>query len=163
MDPQVLAFAAVAALLTITPGADMALVTKNALSGGRGAALQTTCGIVLGCMVWAAASALGIAALLSASATGFTALKLVGAAYLVVLGHSTLLPQFVSAGDPVLLKSLLLSGIHGLMGLAWLSGYAWLVTSAGDVLRRPRVRRALDRVTGSVLVALGARLAAERR
>ena len=49
------------------------------------------------------------------------------------------------------------------MGLAWLSSYAWLVTSAGDVLRRPDVRRALDRVTGSVLVALGVRLAADRR
>ena len=212
MDAQVLTFAAVAALLTVTPGADMALVTRNALSGGRSAALQTTCGILLGCMAWAAASALGIAALLGASATGFTALKIVGAAYLVLLGlrtiwrarragaparspseaerpgrgalgssafrqgvltnllnpkiavfYSTLLPQFISVGDPVLLKSLLLSGIHGLMGLAWLSSYAWLVTSAGDVLRRPDVRRALDRVTGSVLVALGVRLAADRR
>ena len=42
----------------------------------------------------------------------------------------------------------------------WLSGYAWAVARAGDVLRRPRIRRALDRVTGVVLVAFGLRLAA---
>ena len=199
----ILTFTGVAALLTITPGADMALVTRSALRGGRGAAFATTLGVVTGVTAWAAASALGIAALLAASATGFTALKLVGAGYLVFLGlqaiwgtrrgapapvwaerqgapfrqglvtnllnpkiavfYSTFLPQFIVDGDPVLLKSLLLAGIHSVMGLVWLSGYAWAVTRAGDFLRRPRARRLLDRLTGSVLIALGVRLALERR
>lgn len=205
----ILAFAGIAALLTITPGPDMALVTENALAGGRRAALTTTFGIVTGIMAWAAASAVGVAALLAASAAAFTALKLAGAAYLVFLGlqgiwrarlgaasgepgldardewvegsafqqglltnllnpkiavfYTTLLPQFIVPGDPVLLKSLLLAGIHNLMGLLWLTGYATLVTRSGDVLRRPRVKRALDRLTGGVLIALGVRLATEKR
>ena len=45
----------------------------------------------------------------------------------------------------------------------WLSGYAVAVARAGEVLRRERVRRALDAVTGAVLVAFGIRLATERR
>ena len=44
------------------------------------------------------------------------------------------------------------------MTLAWLSAYAAAVARAGDLLRRSRVRRALDAVTGTVLVALGVRL-----
>ena len=209
MDGQVLAFAGVAALLTITPGADMALVTRNALAGGRRAALFTTFGINAGLFAWAALSAVGLAAVLSASAEAYTTLRVVGAAYLVYLGiqairsagrepdrecpeagdaarsgrsrafrqglltnllnpkiavfYSTLLPQFVSPGDPVVLKSLLLAAIHNLMGLVWLSAYAHAVTRSRDLLSRPRVRRGLDRLTGAVLVGLGARLALERR
>ncbi len=204
---SILAFTAVAALLTITPGADMALVTRNALAGGRLVALATAVGIVTGCLAWAAASALGVSAILAASTTAFTVLKLVGAAYLVILGlqtvwgarpsapprederagtsgrrgpafrqglltnvlnpkialfYGTLLPQFVVPGDPVLAKSLLLAAIHAALGLVWLSFYAWLVTTTGDWLRTPRIRRRLDRVTGSVLVALGLRIALER-
>ena len=49
------------------------------------------------------------------------------------------------------------------MTFVWLTGYAFAVAKAGGVLRRPRVRRALDRVTGAVLVAFGLRLAAESR
>jgi threonine/homoserine/homoserine lactone efflux protein len=63
----------------------------------------------------------------------------------------------------VLAKSVLLAAIHNVMGLAWLSAYAWLVARAGDVLRRPSVKRLLDRITGSVLVVLGVRLAAAGR
>lgn len=81
----------------------------------------------------------------------------------IAVFYTTLLPQFIVSGDPVLLKSLLLAGIHSLMGLVWLTGYATLVRRARDVLRRPRVRRALDRLTGSVLIALGVRLASEQR
>jgi RhtB (resistance to homoserine/threonine) family protein len=210
VDPKFLAFLGVAALLTITPGADMALVTRNALLSGRRAAFLTTLGINAGCFTWGVASAVGIAALLAASTEAFTALKVVGAAYLVYLGvrtiwdargmrspvgaeapvpghrpagawafrqglttnllnpkiavfYTTFLPQFMNPGDPVLAKSVLLAGIHSLMGLAWLTAYAYAVTRAGDVLRRPSVRRWLDRVTGSVLVALGVRLGLERR
>ena len=49
------------------------------------------------------------------------------------------------------------------MTLVWLTGYAFAVAKAGDVLRRPRIRRAIDAVTGAVLVAFGLRLAAESR
>jgi len=49
------------------------------------------------------------------------------------------------------------------MTFAWLTGYAVAVAKAGGVLRRPRIRRWLDRVTGAVLVAFGLRLAAESR
>jgi threonine/homoserine/homoserine lactone efflux protein len=77
--------------------------------------------------------------------------------------YSTFLPQFLVPGRSVLLQSLALATLHNLMGLAWLPSYASLVVKAGDFLRRSRVRRTLDRITGVVLVGLGIRLALERR
>ena len=71
---------------------------------------------------------------------------------------TSLLPQFGSSFASLVALGL---GFCSLTFL-WLSGYAWAVARAGDVLRRPRIRRALDRVTGVVLVAFGLRLAAER-
>ena len=81
----------------------------------------------------------------------------------VAIFYLTFLPQFISPGQPVLRRSLLLASIHIAMGFAWLSGYAWFVDRLGAVLTRPRVKVWLERVTGGVLVALGARLAWERR
>ena len=72
---------------------------------------------------------------------------------------TSLLPQFGSSFAALVALGL---GFCSLTFL-WLSGYAWAVARAGDVLRRPRIRRALDRVTGVVLVAFGLRLAVERR
>ena len=74
-----------------------------------------------------------------------------------------LLPQFVSPGKPVLEPFLLLGGLFVLMTVVWLCSYALLAARASAVLGRPRVRAALDRVTGVVLVGLGVRLALERR
>ena len=74
-----------------------------------------------------------------------------------------LLPQFVSPGKPVLEPFLLLGGLFVLMTVVWLCGYALLAARASAVLGRPRVRAALDRVTGVVLIGLGVRLALERR
>ena len=51
----------------------------------------------------------------------------------------------------------------GVAGLVWLTGYAWLLDRAVTAFKSSRVRRALDALTGTVLVALGLRLAAERR
>ena len=67
----------------------MAVVTRSALDQGWRAAVRTTLGINVGLLVCALAAALGIAALVAASATAFTALKLVGAAYLVFIGVQT--------------------------------------------------------------------------
>ena len=72
---------------------------------------------------------------------------------------SSLLPQF-GASFPALLG---LGLLFCALTLAWLSAYALAVDRAGDVLRRPRVRRAIDAVCGTVLVALGIRLAATDR
>ena len=70
----------------------------------------------------------------------------------------SLLPQFAASFPAALLLGLVFCSLT----FAWLMGYAFAVARAGDVLRRPRIRRALDRVTGAVLVGLGLRLAAER-
>jgi RhtB (resistance to homoserine/threonine) family protein len=86
VDSRLIAFIGVAALLTIAPGPDMALVLRNALRGGRPTVVPTAAGIATGCIVWGAASSLGVAALLAASAQLYQALKLVGAAYLIFLG-----------------------------------------------------------------------------
>lgn len=81
-----LSFAVVAALLTITPGLDTALVLRSALVQGRRLAIATSMGIIAGAFVWGIAAAVGLAALLRASEGAFIALKLVGAAYMVWLG-----------------------------------------------------------------------------
>jgi len=49
------------------------------------------------------------------------------------------------------------------MTLGWLTGYALVVARVGDVLRRHRVRRTMQTITGLALVGLGLRLATERR
>src|SRR6476620_11789094 len=85
------AFVGVAALVIVTPGPDTALTVRNALLGGRGAGVATAVGVALGLAVWTAAASAGLAALLVASEPAFVAVKLAGAAYLVLLGAQTLL------------------------------------------------------------------------
>jgi len=243
-DPRLFAFIGVAALLTILPGADMALVTRNVLTIGRRRTMLTIAGICAGCVIHATASALGISAILATSATAYNVVKTIGAAYLVWIGiqsirrhpqerspgghpearsltrhpeersltrhpeersdegstrldyspsrasrslaslrmtsfrqgfltnvlnpkvaifYLTFLPQFISPGEPVLARSLLLAAIHIAMGFVWLSAYAWFIDRLGAVLTRPAVKAWLERVTGALLIALGLRLAWERR
>ncbi len=71
---------------------------------------------------------------------------------------TSLLPQFGSSFASLLALGLLFCSLT----LIWLSAYAVAVARAGDVLRRPAIRRAFDAVLGAVLVALGVRLAADR-
>jgi threonine/homoserine/homoserine lactone efflux protein len=200
---DVIAFIGVAALVVVLPGPDMALVLQNGLARGRRAAIETALGISAGLLVWAVAAALGIAALLHASAPAFTLLKLAGAGYLVWLGlnalrdawrgrpvvsgrrrktspfrqgllsnllnpkialvFTTLIPQFVDAGDPAVTQTLLLAAIFIGMGLVWLTSYALLVAKVGALLERSAIRRLLNAVTGAALTALGVRLAATDR
>jgi threonine/homoserine/homoserine lactone efflux protein len=249
------AFLLVACLIVITPGPDMAMVTKNALDGGRRAALLTALGTVTGLLVWMAASAVGIVAVLRTSAVVFTVVKLCGAAYLLILGaqallaarrpapspltadgpatggqvadgpisdgpaagspaasgraaagpaagrwaairrrlrgrrpprlltgppwrqgllcnllnpkiavlFTSLIPQFVAPGQSAPLQAAVLAGIFVAITLVWLTGYAFAASAAQQVLRRGRVQRAMRAITGTALVGLGVRLAAETR
>ncbi len=204
LDPRLVAFVGVAAVLTILPGADMALVMRNVLLLGRPRTMLTIAGIACGCVIHATASALGMSAILATSATAFTVMKTAGAAYLVWIGvqsfrsrdavtasapskatrgtapfaqgfltnvlnpkvaifYLTFLPQFIAPGAPVLRRSLFLAGIHIAMGVVWLSAYAWFIERLGTVLARPNVKAWLERATGGLLIALGVRLAWDRR
>ncbi|MET0272251.1 MAG: LysE family translocator [Phenylobacterium sp.] len=85
------AYVVAAGLLTVTPGLDTALVLRTAAVEGAKRAALAALGISLGCLVWGAAVALGLGALLGASTLAFTLLKWAGAAYLVWLGLKLLL------------------------------------------------------------------------
>jgi threonine/homoserine/homoserine lactone efflux protein len=210
MVTELATFAGVCAVVIMTPGPDTALTIRNTLLGGRRTGIATALGVGLGQAVWTVAASAGIAALLVASELAFQLVKLLGAAYLVVLGlHSlydalrrrgtsyddsperrtvrreavrkglrqglvsnlgnpkmavfflSLLPQFVTPGQASFAGFLLLGAVFALMTSVWLVAYALVVAKAGDLLRRSRVRRVLDGLTGAVLVALGVRLATE--
>jgi RhtB (resistance to homoserine/threonine) family protein len=88
-DPDVLAFAVIAAVLTVTPGVDTMLVLRNTIARGRRAGVTTSIGICTGLFLHATLSALGLSVILLRSAVAFEIVKLVGAAYLIYLGaHS---------------------------------------------------------------------------
>jgi len=99
IDSTLLAFAGVSLLLAVTPGPDMAVVTKNALAHGRRGVVLTTSGIALALVVWVTATAVGLSALLRTSGEVLFALKIVGAVYLGYLGIRTLLESRSRPGD----------------------------------------------------------------
>jgi threonine/homoserine/homoserine lactone efflux protein len=85
-----IAFVIAAALLTLSPGPDTALVLRNTLRGGRGDGWRTTLGICSGLVVHATLSSAGLSVILVRSAAAFVGVKLLGASYLVVLGIQSL-------------------------------------------------------------------------
>ena len=205
MVSHLAAFVVVSAVVIVTPGQDTALTIRNTMTGGRRGGIFTAMGVSTGQATWTVATSAGIGALIVASQPAFTALKLVGGAYLVFLGAQVLVsalrrdrePRATNAagsrpkprrafrqgllsnlGNPKMLAfftSLLPQfgdSFAALLGfglafccltLVWLVAYSVAVARAGDLLRRPRVRRVLEGVTGIVLVSLGLRLAAARR
>ncbi|GAA2407798.1 LysE family translocator [Streptomyces glaucosporus] len=193
----------VLAVLTMVPGPDMAIVTKRAVSSGWQDGLRTVGGITGGLLVWGVLTVAGLAALLAASAAAYTAVKLAGAVYLILLGVQALvhsrrggaqdvgaLPD-APAGNPWrtglvgnvlnpkiavfytgLLPTLAPSGlsphtgmallvlVHAALTAVWLGGYVMLLARARAFFQRPAVRRAMDRVTGVVLIGFGLKVAA---
>ena len=81
----------------------------------------------------------------------------------VAIFYLAFLPQFINPSDPVLAKSLLLAGIHFMLGIVWLSLVTMFLGRVRGFLIRPRVQRTIDATTGAILIAFGARLAIERR
>ncbi|QKH39388.1 LysE family translocator [Achromobacter pestifer] len=206
-----LAFTLAAAILTVTPGMDSALVLRTAAVEGSRRALMAGLGVAAGCLVWGAVAAFGLGSLLLVSTLAYDALRLCAALYLFYLGvkllwgtrpgkqaapgaappapaaaasaggwfvrgcltnalnpkigifYITFLPQFIPAGADVLRFSLLLAGIHAVLGILW---FAVLVAATRPLARwlsRPAVMRGLDRMTGAVFIAFGLKLALEKR
>ena len=202
-----LAFLGVCLLVICTPGPDTALTIRNSIISGRRGGLLTAAGIAAGQMLWTLAASVGIAGLLQASQPAFTALKIIGWVYLVLLGIQSilaavrgrpsheqrrvrsklgqwsalrqglvsnlanpkmaafflsLLPQFVSpSAGSSFVPFALLGLLFCLMTFGWLSIYTLAIHRLGGSLQRSRVRRALEAVTGTVLVGLGVRLAVD--
>jgi threonine/homoserine/homoserine lactone efflux protein len=81
----------------------------------------------------------------------------------IAVFFTTLLPQFAPSHGPAFATLLAFGLVFCVMTFVWLTLYSVVVARAGDALRRPRIRRALDAIMGAALVALGVRVAAERR
>ena len=205
-----LAFLGISLVVIMTPGPDTALTVRNTITGGARGGVLTAIGVALGQLLWASAASAGVVGLLVASAPVFEALKLAGAAYLIVTGVQTLygafrpgasapraprdgagrhgwtralrqglvndlanpkmaaffaslFPQFVPEGSASFAALMMLGLVFSAMTLAWLVAYALAVAKAGDLLRRSGIRRAIEGVTGAVLIAFGLRLASEHR
>ena len=88
---QLILYLAAALLLAITPGPGIFYVAARTLAGGRAEGVASSFGTGLGGMVHVLAGSLGVSAIVLASAELFTALKLIGAVYLVWLGVRTFL------------------------------------------------------------------------
>ncbi|QTE28934.1 LysE family translocator [Pengzhenrongella sicca] len=207
MPAELVPFLLVVAVLTVTPGPDMALVLRNGVRDGVPAAWRTGLGCCAGIAVHATAAVVGLSAILAASATAFTVVKLLGAAYLVYLGISaiwharstgrssvkqaapeepaqqghgsafrqglltnllnpkiallflTLIPQFVSPGEPALATTATLAAVFLAAAVLWWRAFSFLVVPLGRLLSRDRMRQNFERLTGAVLVALGIRVA----
>jgi threonine/homoserine/homoserine lactone efflux protein len=106
MDPTLLAFLGVSAIVIVTPGQDTALTIRNTLAGGRPAGIATALGVATGQSCWTIAASVGLTAVLVASEPAFAAVRLLGAAYLIWLGLGSIraairgVPHGVAAGDP---------------------------------------------------------------
>ncbi|MFE5830145.1 LysE family translocator [Streptomyces sp. NPDC056488] len=86
---QLIAVAVITVLAVISPGADFAMTVRNSYLYGRTAGVLAAVGIALGVLVHVTYTMLGVGLLVSRSPALFTAMKLIGAAYLVYIGYKT--------------------------------------------------------------------------
>jgi RhtB (resistance to homoserine/threonine) family protein len=140
---SLVAFMAAAALLTITPGLDTALVLRTAATEGRRSAAAAATGIVTGVQIWGVLVAVGLGVVVTASATAFAALKWIGAAYLVYLGFRLLLrprdAYELAGGDPErrrdgwFLRGLLSNLLNPKVGAFYVSFLPQFIAAGADV------------------------------
>jgi threonine/homoserine/homoserine lactone efflux protein len=202
---QLIAFVVASAVLGITPGPDIIYVVVRGAAQGPRAGIAAAAGLCTGIIAHTAFAVIGLTAILAASATAFTVVKLAGAAYLVYLGVRMLvgrdeldlsgdgkqqplgaiyrqtilmnilnpkvglfflafLPQFIDpAAGPVAPQFALLGTIFMAVSFIVMAGAGmaggqlrrWLATSA-------RATRVIQYIAGTILVALGLRLALEK-
>ncbi|MDB5744089.1 MAG: LysE family translocator [Polaromonas sp.] len=99
-------FVAAGIVLNLTPGPDVLYIVTNALRTGARAGIVAALGITAGCFLHILAAAVGVSALMAASATAFTLLKWAGAAYLVVVGLRMLLARAPGGRASLAIKSI---------------------------------------------------------
>lgn len=92
-------------VLNLTPGPDVLYIVANALRSGARAGMVAALGITAGCFVHIFAAAIGVSALMAASATAFTLLKWGGGAYLVVVGLRVLLAKSPTQDSSIAINS----------------------------------------------------------
>lgn len=202
------AYAAPAALITMLPGPDTAMVLTTALRAGRGAAARAAWGVGTGVLMWGVTAAFGLAAALRNCGFAYEVFRWSCAVYLLGLGVRAVLaarnhrggarpepdhdasrmslgwgyrralltcvlnpklgvffvvflPQFIPAGAPVAETSLALAAVQAGEAVLWYLLVGRLASGAIRVLARPRVRAWLDRITASVFIGFGLRMAAE--
>jgi threonine/homoserine/homoserine lactone efflux protein len=100
LEQSLIAFTLAAALLTVTPGLDTALVLRTAAAEGARRAFAASLGICLGCLAWGTLVAAGLGVLLQASELAFLALKWIGAAYLLYLGLRLIFARHEAEAGP---------------------------------------------------------------
>lgn len=203
MDPTLwLAFVAAAAVVLAIPGPTILLVIGQSLGAGRRGAWPLVAGVAAGDALAITGSLAGLGALLAASATAFTILKWIGAAYLVWLGvklwrapvvtsgeaaaqppwaaaraafvvtvlnpksiafYVAFVPQFIDPARPFVAQALVLVPTWVAMAAANAALYALLAARMSGAVRRPAVRRWINRTGGTMLIGAGLATAAMRR
>ncbi len=202
-----LAFVAASAVMLAIPGPTILLVISYALSHGRKVAAATVAGVALGDFTAMTASMLGLGALLAASASAFTVLKWIGAAYLVYLGiklwrapvgeatdvdasaesgepasriflHTyvvtalnpksiiffvAFLPQFFDLSHALPLQMVILEVTFLVLATLNAALYGLLASMARETVRKPSVRRIVNRTGGSLMIGAGLLAAGYRR
>ena len=141
LQQSIIAFTFAAALLTVTPGLDTALVLRTAAAEGGRRAFAAALGICLGCLAWGAVVAVGLGALLEASELAYRVLKWAGAAYLVYLGTRMILlardePHTAAAEagrSNWFLRGLLTNALNPKVGAFYVSFLPQFVPAGADV------------------------------
>jgi threonine/homoserine/homoserine lactone efflux protein len=154
-------------LVTVIPGADMALVTRQVLVGGPALAQKTIFGNLTGLLVHGVALAAGLSALLVASATAYTGVKLAGAAYLVYLGVQALLasrqppaeaPAAIAVPRRAFLAGLISTVLNPKPALFFLTFLPQFVNRDAVVLPQTLALAAIHVVVGLIWLSAYARL-----
>lgn len=121
MSSALWSFALVVGLLTLTPGLDTALILRTSTLGRRRSAWGVVLGIQTGTLVWGVFTSLGVTALLTASHVAYTALRWIGAAYLVWIGLRMLRDTFRKVPAPDADDALPAAGVDSVGG-GWRQG-----------------------------------------
>ncbi|HEX9965109.1 MAG TPA: LysE family translocator [Allosphingosinicella sp.] len=140
LEQSLIAFTVAAALLTITPGLDTALVLRTAAAEGARRAFAAALGICLGCLAWGVLVAVGLGMLLQASELAYLALKWAGAAYLLYLGTRLIFARRPEAEDEEpaprgnwLLRGLLTNLLNPKVGAFYVSFLPQFIPAGADV------------------------------